>query len=61
MIKNEKIDWENFLKSIITFNKKYFSGYLKELEEKIGRCEICNEPSNQKICGFCRLLLMSNK
>jgi tRNA(Ile)-lysidine synthase TilS/MesJ len=61
MIRNEKIDWENFLKSIITFNKKYFSGYLKELEERIGKCEICNEPSNQKICGFCKLVLISNK
>ncbi len=61
LIRNEKIDWENFLKSVITFNKKYFSTYLKEQEEKIGRCEICNEPSNQKICGFCKLVLTSNK
>ena len=61
MIKNEKIDWENFLKSVIIFNKKYFSAHLKEQEEKIGRCEICNEPSNQKICGFCKLVLVSNK
>jgi len=61
LIRNEKIDWEKFLRSVITFNKKYFSRYLKEQEEKIGKCEICNEPSNQKICGFCKLVLVSNK
>jgi tRNA(Ile)-lysidine synthase TilS/MesJ len=56
IIKNESIDWEEFLRSIAIFNKKYFSKYLKEEEEKIGRCEICGEPTNLKICGFCRLI-----
>lgn len=47
---------ENFLKGVLLIAKEISKTSIKPYE-----CEICGEPTNTKICAFCRLMELQNK
>lgn len=58
---NEISEWqpnfrEYFLKGVIEIARKLYKNMPSPLE-----CEICGEPTNQKICSYCRLFKLQEK
>lgn len=47
---------EHFLKGIISITEK-----IKTDRDEIKECEICGEPTSEKICAFCRILKSQEK
>lgn len=48
------------IRGITRFNKK-IEKTIEAKKENYMECEICGEPTNQKICGFCKLKLIYQK
>ena len=47
---------EHFLKGIISLTEK-----IKTERDEIKECEICGEPTSERICAFCRILKSQEK